>query len=604
MPLFTLSSLTWKFVLSILVFVSTLLFFSELRHAWLPLTTGEHGSLGVVLYDQVGLGPEGQDSNQLRITQLFPDSPLLAAGARVDDVLSFDQPIDRWRKFTDREEVNVTLLQDGNARQLRVVAHSVPITLAEYVDYLSRAVLVLPALLFSLLIGFKGADDPANRRLAMTFIALSLNIFYNFNYSPGEPVFEFSKLANVTTYGLIWFGAAAFALTYRNEAIALINTEQPPSKNDWLNRLFRWYRALAALVVVYSFWFALGYETPGLWVVGFIGVLCGLLMLIVSLADGWRRSKGELRQRHLWLLFSVSANAFPSFLTWIPSLDWSLNGVLVTVMLSFVGQVIMYIGLTYAVLKHRIFNFNFAISRALLTSTISLILLGAFELVKLFVEEILQQGSANPSKLERRDLVIAVMLFLAFHKLHDRVRNLLERFFFQAWYENEQRLRKFVKDAAHILSTEALLAALISALDRFTGGAGAAIYLLEPNGGFKLAAGSMALAPAMLDADDGMVVALRSDMKALQLQDSPVESVFSGELALPMSHRGHLNGFVVLQSKASGSSYRPDELAVLSFAVDQIGLDLLASKVAVLEMQLQLISQPPSRLSTVVPLNV
>jgi hypothetical protein len=54
-----------------------------------------------------------------------------------------------------------------------------------------------------------------------------------------------------------------------------------------------------------------------------------------------------------------------------------------------------------------------------------------------------------------------------------------------------------------------------------------------------------------------------------------------------MSHRGQLHGFIALGIKGNNSAYRPDELSVLGFAVQQIGLDLLASRVTTLETALR-----------------
>ena len=54
-------------------------------------------------------------------------------------------------------------------------------------------------------------------------------------------------------------------------------------------------------------------------------------------------------------------------------------------------------------------------------------------------------------------------------------------------------------------------------------------------------------------------------------------AVFAGTvLALPACHRGTLNGFVLLGAKPKGDGYRPDELEVLAFAVQQVGPDLHA----------------------------
>lgn len=44
-------------------------------------------------------------------------------------------------------------------------------------------------------------------------------------------------------------------------------------------------------------------------------------------------------------------------------------------------------------------------------------------------------------------------------------------------------------------------------------------------------------------------------------------------VALPMGFRGELQGFVLLGAKPSQGSYRPDEIAVLEYAVQQVGLD-------------------------------
>jgi hypothetical protein len=580
MPKFQLSALTWKWLLSILIFLSALLLLSEFRYAFHPLLKGEHGSLGLILNDQEALGPAGQDSNQLRITQITPNSPAIAAGAQLGDVLRFDHAIDRWRKFRIGEVLELTLTRGENVRHVRIIASAAPIAIAEYFDYLSRAVLVFPALLFSLLIGFKGANDRAYRAVSLTFIALGFTVYYNFNYSPGNLGFMLSKLAYLATYGLIWFGAAAFVLSYQKY-------EQTPIR-VWLIRLFPWYRTLSGVVAVYSLWFGLGNETPGLWLLGFAGVFGGLLMIFISLVDGARQTKGETRQRHLWLLLSFSFGAFPSMLTWIPELDYTFRGVLLTVILSFIGQFLMYLGLTYAVLRHRIFNFDFAISRALVFSVLSLLLLGVFRLVAWMIVPLLNEGGEHDNVPQQRlmiDAVVAVGVYMVFHQMHGRVVKVVERILFRTWHENEKRLRRFIKEAAHIVSADALLAAQVSAFDHFSGRAGAAIYLRQANGDYSLVTGTLAQAPTLIAADDGLAVTLRSEMALVQ--DDPTNNIPDCELAFPMSHRGLLNGFVLLGSKPNGASYRPDESSLLGFAVHQVGLDLNALKVEALETELQ-----------------
>ena len=55
----------------------------------------------------------------------------------------------------------------------------------------------------------------------------------------------------------------------------------------------------------------------------------------------------------------------------------------------------------------------------------------------------------------------------------------------------------------------------------------------------------------------------------------------------PQFHRGELLGFVWIGSKSDGENWRPDEESVLSFAVQQIGLDRYALEVSRLSKELE-----------------
>jgi hypothetical protein len=94
--------------------------------------------------------------------------------------------------------------------------------------------------------------------------------------------------------------------------------------------------------------------------------------------------------------------------------------------------------------------------------------------------------------------------------------------------------------------------------------------------------------PARVAADADAAVALRAEM-APQLVS--IGDASGGQLALPMNHRGALYGFVLLGPKPNGESYRPAECEALDFAVRQIGLDLHALRVELLEREVQQLTQ-------------
>ena len=577
---FRLSTVAWKWLISALALCSAILLAIEFGHAVPPLVAGEVGSLGVTLADQIGANNHGQGTYLLRVDSLDPNSPLLAAGAQVGDHVRFDAYESRWRKFGRHEQVGLTLVREGSERHLWLDAQPAALSFAEYADYGAHALLALLALLFGVLIGFKRSHGRVYHSLALTFIALSLCHFYVFSFSPAGPVYTISKVANIVTYALIWYWCAVFVLLYQDYA--------PGRLRLWLARLFPAYRLLSFATAAYSVGFALGRETPLLWLGTLLGAVFGLALVIASLLDGWRSCSGETRQRHLWLLLSFALGALPAMLTLVPALDWAIKGMRVTVMLYFAGQLLMYLGLAYAVLRHRVFNFDFAVSRVVVFSVVSGLLLCAFGLIEWWLH-----AGGHGEATEHRNLVgealVALASYLVFHLIHDKLERLVEHVFFEKWHANEHKLRDYVRQAAHITTIDALLGSLRSALDRFTGQAGCAIYLHQAGGDYALAAGTLPDAPALVDTNDNAAVVMRTDMAPLFFEGMPatLPTTLPGELALPMCHRGTLNGFVLLGSKRGGESYRPDECEVLRFAVNQVGLDLHALRVEVLENELR-----------------
>lgn len=579
---FRLSALAWRWLVCCSALLSGILLVIEFSHAVGPLLIkGEQGGIGVVLVDQVGANQHGQGTHRLRIESLAPASPLLAAGAAPGDYLRFDRFEDRWRKFAvgeaGGEAVGLTLYQGGAAHRLSLVARPEKIRVDEYVDYGGRLLIALPALLFGLMIGLKQSEGRSYRALSMTFILLSLMYFYSFSYSPAGSSFLLSKFLCVSTYSLIWYGCAVFALYYQ---------PYPPSRlRTWLMRLLPAYRLLAYGTALYSIGFASGRETPLLWLGTLLGGVSGLAMVVVSLTDGWRRSVGEIRQRHLWLLLSIALGAIPGVLTLIPALDATIGGVRVTVLMYFAGQLLMYMGLAYAVLQYRVFNFDFAISRALVFSVVSVMLVCSFGLIEWFYASVMHGGGGHGAgkKSLWLDAGLALVAYLVFHKIHGTLERWVERILFEKWHNNERKLRSFVRQAAQFTAVDALLPAFRGALDQFSDQAGCAIYLRQENGQYARVAASLEGAAALVDSNDGMVIALRTDAAPVLLDQ--LQAPRGAELALPMCHRGMLDGFVLMGRKRRGASYRPDECDALAFAAFNVGLDLHALRVDQLERE-------------------
>ena len=574
---FQLSTATWKWLICLLSLAAALLLFAEARHGFHAIATiRQQGSLGAQLNGNTGLYPASHGSQALQILALDPGSPLLAYGALPGDRLQFDRPLDRWRHFGVGDTVGLTLVQQHSARHLLLQAAPAAIPFAEQADYLGRLLMAGPALLISFLIGLRRAGSRAQRPLALAFCALSMVLFGAQGFSPAGPLFEAAKLLQLASYPLIWAWFAAFALQYQ--------AGQRSGLRRALAALLPCYTLLACGVAAYALWFGLGHDAPLLLALTVAAILAGSALTLLGLASSYRASCGELRQRHRWLLLSFALGTVPAVIVWIPTFSAGIDGMRWTLMLRVAGQLLMYAGLAYTVLRHRVGHFGFALSRFAVAGVLGAILLAAFAAAEHITWTLLGAGGETPSAGAALLIhaTIALCVYLAFHHLHARVEGRAQRLLFRRWHESEHRLRRFVRHAAHIASGDALAAAFQVAVDRFTGQAGCAVYMRQHDGSYYLAPGAtLAGAPPLVDADNSLPAALRA---AMQPQDFDGDRAgMPGQLAVPVSHRSSLNGFVVVGAKRGGDNYRPDESALLAFAAHEIGLDLHAIRVRQLE---------------------
>jgi len=201
--------------------------------------------------------------------------------------------------------------------------------------------------------------------------------------------------------------------------------------------------------------------------------------------------------------------------------------------------------------------------------------LGTMMCVELAVNARVRDRRRNPA----RHLPARALLRERFPAQH--VEKLVDRVFFSAWAAKDAELARFTKEASHATDPGALGKLLVAAVDRFTDGAGCAVY--RPGNSFTRSDTTLPSAPEHVDANDETALALRAHGKAVRIRDT---STLNATLALPMTHRGELNGFVLVGLQRSGDAYRPDQIEALESAVRNVGLDFYALKIEALQNEL------------------
>ena len=156
---------------------------------------------------------------------------------------------------------------------------------------------------------------------------------------------------------------------------------------------------------------------------------------------------------------------------------------------------------------------------------------------------------------------------------------------------DEAALTRFVAAAAHVEKPEALAGNYTAELARFSGGAAAALHLRTAEGHYANAVGDS------IDADDPALAAMRAEQGAVV--PAEVHSPLPAALALPMMHQAALAGFVLLGPKPTGEDYRLDEIEILGWATQQVGLDMQAIRVRALEQQVGTLEARNANLSDI-----
>ena len=287
-----------------------------------------------------------------------------------------------------------------------------------------------------------------------------------------------------------------------------------------------------------------------------------------------RATPADERPRAAWLLLPLPIALFAAAFTQTIAVfitSWFLN---VTIISVSNGIWLLSAGLvTYALLKRRVLDFEFVLSRTVVVATVSAIVVASFILLEFVLNTVLM-GVSHATGLVA-NAALALVLGLSLNPIHRRVDDAVERVFFHKRREDERALVEFGHEAAFVTNESALLDHAIENLRDHTDARSAAIFL-DGTGNFTPARSFGDDNPINIDENDAGVLALKA--RHAPIDPHRYASALRGALALPMLARGRLLGVVILGERSGGEAYAPDEIAALSSMSQGLGsaLDVLA----------------------------
>ncbi len=230
------------------------------------------------------------------------------------------------------------------------------------------------------------------------------------------------------------------------------------------------------------------------------------------------------------------------------------------------------IGMTYALLRHRLVDVHIVVSRAAIFSVFSLCLITLFVAVE-WVVVVVVERAVGPrfTAIDETTLTafVALGIGVSARGIHHVVARRLNRLFFARRYRALANLHRYALETDAATDPVALVNLTVSVLRRNLDAGSIGLYAGQPDTGYRLLLGDSEL-PARLDANEELVLRLRRWGEPLTVENDG--SVFAGAFVCPMVLRGQLYGFVVCGRKRDRTSYLPDEREALASLVHRVGI--------------------------------
>ena len=513
------------------------------------------------------------DDGFVLVKKVKPGTPMALAGVVAGDQIRYDTVYDYRRRINVGEHMGFTVRHAGPLTHHNAIVQprtGVPTDWSSTFYAFTASAL---AALFGTFILWR------SRSMTTLLLGLALTCYGSTNIMPPAPmsapdIFLFFLVPNFTAYAMIPGLFYGFALGFYRDHVGPMR---------WPHRLGFWlFAAAEAAVMALTFYCFMAVRSLRVFGDGqtfqLAIMILGLGLSLSYLAIGWRKSAARIQQRYALMFVAVALICLAQVCDSLFSFDARFKVEAVIFANALLAGGVAPALLTYAILRQKVFDLGFAVNRTLVYGLVSAILLAAFGVVEWAVDHFIPIAGREKNVVV--DALIAVCIYLTFHRVRDFVEHGVERVFFHRWQQAEAAFRRFVKEAAFVTDSSALVRGMVHALAHYAEDAEVAVYLAGEHG-FARIAGDVGDLPKRLDSNIPGLLSTRTDLKALEAHDGAL----SGCLIAPMVTRNTVTGVAILGPKPTGLNYRPDEIELIAWGVRQVGLDLYALRVESLEKE-------------------
>lgn len=285
----------------------------------------------------------------------------------------------------------------------------------------------------------------------------------------------------------------------------------------------------------------------------------------VALFATYVGAEGADRQRLRWVVIGVWAALFA------PYLQGALENLAASSPALFdaisVIRAAAPIGVAYAVLKHRVINVSFFVSRTIVYAAITAILVAVFAFIDWFAERVLDQ-----TKLAIvMEVLVAIGFGFSMNALHRQVDRFINNVLFRSRHLAERALKRLALGLPHAASYRVVDEILGEETAATLGLASAALFRRTSPNRFERTAsvGWSAGTTQHLGEADRLLVYLAGEREPLSLAEAHQHFVnfptgmAEPMLAIPVFVRHELAAVVVLGGHRTGEDFDADEIRLL-----------------------------------------
>lgn len=499
------------------------------------------------------------------------DAPLqLGDHVRLEDS-SLAHRLDYGRQRVGDRFVFVGTSKDGKPiRFTDTIRPAKPPGAALWVYELMRVTFIVVALI----VAVRRPADPVARRLVVLFLSIATLIASNSGWAPIWLTGFIGLVMVPFTQVFAAYAALDLAVTFPQESTRGVRRTLQHA-NPWLLGATLAVEAFAIVSTIVL----LRSPPPWLQIVASVLTLGYFASIAVAFVIAVRGATGADKQRARWVASSLGIGFAGPLITFVLIVT-HVHHSSALAYLAF-SLVAIPLGMGYAIVRHRVVDIGFVVNRALVFGSVSAIVVIAFGALEWILGSVLVRVSHVTSV--SLELGLALILGFSLRSIHGRVDAAVDDIFFRAHHEAERALRTFAREIAYITDPRTAVARAHAELVAHTGASGAAVYVVTGPEAVRVDPAESTAADRV-DIDDPALVRMRATRAPLALAD--VDSALHGEQAFPMCVRDTVTGAVVLDAKASGETYAPDEIATVEAVVLALGNALDALQTAALKAEI------------------